>query len=47
MATSMQHPFCDLPNEIHPILVRENWIGINYTRCNLWQEIQSALRFAT
>jgi hypothetical protein len=46
---SLQH-LCDLPETIHPILARENWLDmdVNVRGDNtLWNNLQPALRFVT
>jgi hypothetical protein len=40
--------FCDLTEEIHPILSRSNWIFKDFEKDTaLWHDLQPALRFAT
>jgi hypothetical protein len=47
MAMTLQQ-YCDLPENIHPILAREKWAHENFDKdVALWQRIQPSLRFAT
>jgi hypothetical protein len=47
MATPTQHPFCDLPDEIHLMLARKNWVDLNSISRTLWEDMQPALHFTT
>lgn len=47
MATPTQHLSCDLPEQIHPILARKNWVCHEPIKKVFWQELQPALRLAT
>lgn len=40
--------FCDLPEEIYPILARGNWMFEDFGEdITLWHDLQPVLRFAT